>query len=160
MSEQAIESFWADAKVRANLNRLRAYTGSNAQESLRPPAWSFGATADQADRLLALVLDGTKTATSSALRDYDSGEEPVPTVGTLSIITDGAGMPRALITTTDVRIVPFGDVDAEHARLEGEGDLSLEHWRDVHHEFFTETGGEVTDDTEIVMERFKVLWKP
>ncbi|QIX26253.1 ASCH domain-containing protein [Nocardioides sp. JQ2195] len=160
MSDEAIENFWANAKVRANLNRLRAYTGSNAQESLRPPAWAFGANADQADRLLALVLDGTKTATSSALRDYDSGQEPVPTVGTLSIITDGAGTPRALITTTDVRIVPFGDVDVEHARLEGEGDLSLEYWRDVHREFFTETGGEVTDDTEIVMERFKILWKP
>lgn len=160
MSDEAIENFWANAKVRANLNRLRAYTGSNAQEALCPPAWSFGANADQADRLLALVLDGTKTATSSALRDYASGEEPVPTVGTLSIITDGAGAPRALIVTTEVDVVPFADVDAEHARLEGEGDLSLDHWREVHREFFTGTGGEVTDGTEIVTERFKVLWKP
>lgn len=164
MSDQAIENFWADAKVRANLNRLRAYTGPNAQESLCPPAWSFGADPEQADSLLALVLDGTKTATASALRDYV--DEELPSVGGLSIITDGAGNPRVLIATTRVREVPFGEVDAEHARREGEGDLSLGHWRDVHRDFFIETAAltgqdpEVTDDMPVMLEDFDVVWKP
>lgn len=160
MSDSEIQSFWEDAKVRANLNRLRIYTGANAQESLCPPAWAFGADEDQADGLLALVLEGSKTATASALRDFEAGDEPVPTVGSLSIITDGAGHPRALIATTAVRTVPFAEVDEQHARGEGEGDLSLDHWRRVHRDFFTESGGgaEVTDDTLVVLERFEVLY--
>lgn len=159
MSDE-FQSFWEDAKVRANLNRLRIYTGANAQESLCPPAWAFGADEEQADELLALVLDGTKTATASALRDYEAGDEPVPTVGSLSIVTDGAGSPRALIATTQVRTVPFGEVDEEHARDEGEGDLSLRHWRAVHRDFFTESAGgaEVTEDMPVVLERFEVLY--
>ncbi|MDN5893848.1 MAG: ASCH domain-containing protein [Nocardioides sp.] len=157
-----IQSFWEDAKVRANLNRLRAYAGGNAQEALCPPAWAFGADAEQADELLQLVLEGVKTATSSAARDYEAEDEPLPTVGSLSIITDGAGHPRALITTTEVRTVPFGDVDEAHARDEGEGDRSLAHWRKVHTDFFTQSAGEgaaaVSDDLPVVLERFEVLY--
>lgn len=160
MSEQAIENFWADAKVRANLNRLRAYLGPNSSEALCPPAWSFGSSPDVADELVTLVLDGTKSATASALVDYEAEDEELPSVGGLAIITDGADQPRLLIQTTEVRTVPFGEVDAEHARLEGEGDLSLEHWRTVHRAFFAEGGHEVTDDFPVVLERFAVLWKP
>ena len=46
-----------------------------------PAAWSFGATPEQADELLDLVLDGTKTATASALWDYDADDEPLPEAG-------------------------------------------------------------------------------
>ncbi|KQY63857.1 MULTISPECIES: ASCH domain-containing protein [unclassified Nocardioides] len=158
MSDAALEAFWADAKVRANLNRLRVYTGPNASEALCPPAWAFGDSADMADELLALVLDGRKTATASALADYD--EEELPSVGSLSIINDGADVPRVLVQTTDVRTMPFAEVSAEHARLEGEGDLSLDHWRQAHRDFFTEFGHEVTDEFEVVLEQFKVIWKP
>ena len=56
----------------------------------------------------------------------------------LGIVLDGAGHPRALVVTTEARVVPFDQVDADHARDEGEGDGSLEHWREVHERFFTE----------------------
>ncbi len=71
-----------------------------------------------------------------------------------------------LIVTTRVREVPFGEVEAEHARREGEGDLSLDHWREVHREFFTETAAltgadpEVTDDLPVILEDFEVVWQP
>jgi len=158
MSDDAVDAFWADARVRVNLNAMRVYTGPNVLEAIRPPAWSFGGTPEQADVLLELVLSGRKTATASVLRDYEAegeGESP-PSAGSLSIITDGAGQPRALICTTEVRIVPFDEVDEEHARLEGEGDLTLTHWREVHREFFA-SSGHVTPETEIVLERFRVV---
>ena len=41
------------------------------------------------------------------------------------IVTDGRGIPHALIATTRVDVVPFDEVSAEHAFLEGEGDRSL-----------------------------------
>ncbi|MCK0111830.1 ASCH domain-containing protein [Ornithinimicrobium sp. F0845] len=159
-SGDRLQSFWDDARLRAKVNRVPGYLGVNARESLVPPAWSFGAGPDDADELLALVLAGTKTATSSAVRDYEDGEEVMPSEGDLSIITDGAGHPRALIQTTSVRTVPFGEVDAAHAAAEGEGDLSLEHWRDVHRRFFENSadGAPVTDDLPVLLEEFTVLY--
>lgn len=154
-----IQSFWDDARLRAKVNRVPGYLGVTTREALAPPAWSFGAGPEDADALLSLVLAGTKTATSSALRDYESGEEDVPSEGDLSIITDGSGRPQALIQTTSVRTLPFAEVDAAHAAAEGEGDLSLGHWRDVHRRFFERSGGgaPVTDDLPVVLEEFRVL---
>ena len=43
--------------------------------------------------------------------DYEAVGESLPEAGDLSIVLDGAGHPRALIATTDVRIVPFDEVD-------------------------------------------------
>lgn len=159
MHDDEIQSFWDDARLRAKVNRVPGYLGVNAREALAPPAWSFGAGPEDADALLDLVLAGTKTATSSALRDYEAGDEDVPGEGDLSIITDGAGRPRALIQTTSVRTVPFGEVDAAHAAAEGEGDLSLEQWRTVHRRFFEQSGSgaPVTDDLPVILEEFTVL---
>lgn len=157
--DDPIQSFWQDARIRAKVNRVPGYLGVNARESLVPPAWSFGAGPDDADALLALVLAGTKTATSTALRDFGDDTEPEPQEGDLSIITDGQGRPRALIQTTSVRTVAFGEVDADHAAAEGEGDLSLEHWREVHRRFFEQSGGApVPDDLPVVLEEFTVLY--
>lgn len=155
-----IEAFWVDARIRARLNPASGYFGPGVNDSLPPPAWSFGATASQADRLLALVLEGTKTATASALWDYEAQEQDVPEPGGLSIVLDGAGRPRALIVTTGVRVVPFREVDAEHAAAEGEGDRSLRYWRESHRRFFTEHAAHdagFSDDMPVVLERFEVL---
>lgn len=183
----AIDAFWADARIRAKLNRTEAYTGQVVSDTLPPPAWSFGDDPATADRLLDLVLTGRKTATASALRDYedearrtDPGDDDqvgdgdhggdvgvltardldlaLPQPGLLSILLDGAGWPRALIRTTDVRVVRFADVGEEHARLEGEGSGDLSHWRRAHREFFARSSGApVDDDTMVVLERFEVL---
>lgn len=156
----AVEAFWQLARFHAKLNTAPSYFGPTTLEVVPPPAWSFGATPEQADELLVLVLDGTKTATASALADYESDGAPLPEPGSLSIIVDGAGHPRALIETTAVEVRPFSEVDAEHARLEGEGDLSLEHWREVHRRFFAEVATHdhrVDDDLPVVLERFRVV---
>lgn len=100
-----------------------------------PEAWAFGATPEQADELLALVLDGAKTGTASSLWDVEAESEEVPEVGEMSIILDGRDRPRAVIETTAVETVPFDEVTAEHAWAEGEGDRSLAAWRDIHERF-------------------------
>jgi uncharacterized protein YhfF len=157
-----VEVFWDLARFHAKINPAPAYFGPTPLEVVPPPAWAFGADPEQADSLLALVLDGTKTATASALWDYETEGEPIPEPGSLSIVLDGRGHPRALIQTTAVEVRPFGEVDAEHARLEGEGDLSLEYWREVHRAFFTETATHarpVDDDMPVVLERFRVVYQ-
>src|SRR5690606_36737524 len=140
---------------------IGAYAGPTVLGSLRPPAWAFGATPEQADELLALVLEGRKTATAGALWDYEAEGEALPESGGLSIVLDGDGHPRALIVTTGVVVVPFDQVDADHAAAEGEGDGSLDYWRRVHQEFFTEHAAhdrEFTPDMPVVLERFTLIY--
>lgn len=166
MSEGQVEQFWAVARSRAKLSVLPGYLPASMLEMVPPPAWSFGATPQQADALLALVLDGTKTATASARSAYDvpgpDGQpgEPLPEVGTLGIVLDGAGRPAALVVTTGVVVVTFDRVDAAHAHAEGEGDRSLTHWRAVHEQFFAEHApGGFRADLPVVLERFAVLYR-
>lgn len=120
-----ITAFW---------ERARADTSSLPESP--PEAWAFGATPEQADDLLDLVLSGVKTATASSLWDYQATGDAVPESGELSIVLDGSGSPRAVLRTVDVRIVPFEEVSAEHAHAEGEGDRTLGHWREVHERFW------------------------
>ncbi len=155
--DHELDAFWEVAREHARLAGIPVYTGESPMRALRPPAWAFGATPEQSDELLGLVLSGTKTATASSRADYGPGEE-LPTAGTLAIVLDGAGHPRALLVTTDARVVPFDEVDADHARDEGEGDRSLDHWRAVHERFFTEHAeGGFLPDMLVVLERFRVL---
>lgn len=157
-----VEAFWNLARFHAKLNVIPAYFGPTPLEVVPPPAWSFGASAEQADELLRLVLDGTKTATATALWDFEAEGEELPEPDSMSIILDGAGHPHALIETTDVAVVPFDEVDEEHAWLEGEGDRSLAHWRDVHERFFTEHAvhdREFSRDMPVVLERFRILYR-
>ena len=162
VDDDPVRSFWDLARFHAKLNTAPAYFGPTTLEVVPPPAWSFGADAEQADALLALVLDGTKTATAGALWDFESDDEPLPEPGSLSIILDGRGHPRALIECTAVEVVPFDQVDAEHAYLEGEGDRSLEHWREVHQRFFTRVATHehgFQPDMPVVCERFRVVYQ-
>ena len=145
----AVEAYWASAREACGLS------------GDVPQAWSFGSTPEMADRLLALVLAGTKTAGASQLWDYEASGDPLPRAGDLSIVLDGAGEPRALLRTTDVRVLPFEEVDAEHARLEGEGDLTLDYWRRAHEWFWTaypEHDRGFSPTMPVVLERFEVLY--
>ena len=157
--DNELDAFWDIAREHADLSGVPVFFGANPVRTLRPPAWAFGATPEQADELLGLVLDGTKTATASSQADYVKEGEELPTPGTLGIVVDGAGHPRALVVTTEMRVVPFDEVDADHARDEGEGDLSLEHWRAVHERYFAEhADGGFLPDMPVVLERFRVLY--
>ena len=159
--DEALIAFWNEAKRRIHLEEISVYVGPSPLASVPPPAWSFGSTPEQADELAALVLAGTKTATASALADYEATGSAPPEPGTLGIVVDGSGAPRALVSTTDVRIVRFDEVDEEHARLEGEGDLSIARWRAEHERFFGEhaaDGRGFSADMPVVLERFRVVY--
>lgn len=161
MTADQIDAFWTAARHQTRTNPVPGYLGTYAGEALAPPSWAFGATPEHAEELLALVLSGTKTATSSALWDFEHEDEPMPRVGDLAIILDGAERPRALIEIVRVDVVPFDEVDAEHARLEGEGDRSYEYWRDVHQRYFdvhSTNGRGFTPSMPVVLERFRLLY--
>ena len=123
--------------------------------------WSFGDGPRLANELLNLVIDGRKraTATLQATRELDG--EPPPVVGGVSVITYADRSPGAIVQTTGVEVVPFSQVSAEHARLEGEGDLSLDQWRRDHEQLFSREcarhGKAFSPDLPVVCERFALL---
>ena len=124
--------------------------------------WYFGNSREMALELLDLVLIGKKTATASsvAMNELDPGNAPF--VGGYSVVTDFDGEPRCIVRTVDVRHITFDEVDAEFAADEGEGDLSLEYWRRVHHDYFSREalkhGFDFNDRSIICCERFVRLF--
>ncbi|AQQ55575.1 ASCH domain-containing protein [Planococcus lenghuensis] len=150
MSNDSITQMWEEFK-KMNPNAPKSYE-----------AWAFGDSKEMADELAALVIDGTKTATASNFLLYEENE-PLPYVGLHNIILDGDGNAVAIAETTSVEIVPFDEVSAEHAYLEGEGDRTLKDWRDAHEEFFKKefkaVGQEFHNKIPVVCERFEVIHK-
>jgi uncharacterized protein YhfF len=124
--------------------------------------WYFGNTREMAGDLAGLVLSGAKTATASAVEMNRIQPENAPQHDGYSVVTDFDGHPLCVIRTTEIRHIPFVDVDADFAAAEGEGDLSLEYWRRVHWDYFTreaeQFGFEFNERSLVCCERFKLLF--
>ncbi|MDO9430759.1 MAG: ASCH domain-containing protein [Phenylobacterium sp.] len=105
-----------------------------------------------ADALLALVLEGKKTATCWAAVQGLKGSE----LGARYVVLDGAAKPRAVIESTELVQRRFDEVDPTFAAEEGEGDLSRAHWATVHEDCFTREGT-YAPDMLLWCERFRLV---
>ncbi len=112
--------------------------------------------------LANLVIAGKKTATGSLAKTNEVEPENAPVDDGYSVVTTFDGEPLCIIQTTEIRHLAFCDVDREFAADEGEGDLSLEYWRRVHHDYFSKEARRLCfdfDESSIVCcERFKLLF--
>ncbi|HSR23710.1 MAG TPA: ASCH domain-containing protein [Candidatus Eisenbacteria bacterium] len=107
-------------------------------------------------RLVEAVLRGDKTATASLRDEYEPHTgEPLPAVGESCMLVGWDDEPMAVLETTEVRVVPAGQVDLRFARDEGEGFRSVADWRAAHERFWSGRG--VTDETPVVCERFRLM---
>ena len=126
-------------------------------------AEAWGDSPRLAHELGALIVEGTKTATCSAAWEYEAEGERLPTVGSKTIVLDGNDDPMCIVETTEVEVRSYDEVDANFAYEEGEGDRSLEYWRDAHWRFFSRTlpniGREPVVDMPLVCERFRVIYR-
>lgn len=122
-------------------------------------AWQFG---DDPNSLARLVLEGKKTATASAYPLYALEHQPLPAVGECSVILNSADEAVCIIRNTRVTVVPYREITADHAFLEGEGDRSLAYWREIHEAFFTKdmaASGLIFDESmPVVCEEFEVVY--
>jgi uncharacterized protein YhfF len=118
------------------------------------------------DQLVAAILAGEKTSTSSLVEEYEREGEALPRVGVRTAVVDSAGRPVAVIETTEVQIVRMADVDDGFARDEGEGFADAGQWRAAHERFWTSeefvaaVGAPaivLDDDTPVVCERFRLV---
>lgn len=125
-------------------------------------AEKFGDSPEMADELGALIVGGRKTATCSAVWEWEAEGKALPAVGLKTVVLDGAGAPLCVIETTEVTVVPFDEVDADFAREEGEGDLSLAYWREAHWRYFSRAlpkiGRAADAKMPLVCERFRLVY--
>lgn len=110
--------------------------------------WSFGI---DNDKLIGLVLEGKKTATSS-LYNFDK----IPVIEEESIIHFDNEKDACIVETVDYKIIKYNEMTEELAKLEGEGDLSLNYWKQVHLNFFKSVNPNFKEDDKIIFEIFKV----
>ncbi|RPI88473.1 MAG: ASCH domain-containing protein [Chloroflexi bacterium] len=116
-----------------------------------------------ADELGALIVQGVKTATCSALWEWEAEGNPIPQPGLITIVLDGGGVPLCIVETVEVSVRKYNEVDADFARDEGEGDLSLQYWREAHRRYFSRVlpkiRKEFSEEIPLVCERFKLIHK-
>jgi uncharacterized protein YhfF len=124
----------------------------------------FGDSARLADELLDLVVKGRKRATAELVAEFVARGQVLPRVGSHWMACDGTGIPRIVIRSIELRIGTFDEVDASFAFDEGEDDRSLQSWRAQHRRYWERTcaarGVTWSEDDEIVLERFAVVWPP
>ncbi|MQS05874.1 ASCH domain-containing protein [Streptomyces alkaliphilus] len=109
------------------------------------------------EELNALVLAGRKVATTGLLAEYAEEGEELEHVGERMALLDDEGGAIAVVEITGVEVTSFAGVPWEHARAEGEGDASLEEWREGHRRFWAREGTPVEDGTEVVCLSFRVV---
>jgi uncharacterized protein YhfF len=118
------------------------------------------------DKLVAAILDGTKTTTSALLAGYEVDGEAPPAAGERELVLDSAGEGVAIIEIRDVRVIPLSEVDLAHAVGEGEGFTTVAEWRADHATFWNtaEVRAELKDPeftlddtTPIVATRFTLV---
>lgn len=131
------------------------YVGSGNKEKMivllnKPDRWTFGI---DVDRLVNLVLDGKKTATTS-LYDLDNISE----VGDISILTDTKDNNICFIKTSNVIVTELKNITWDLAKLEGEN-KSLNEWKESHINYFKKLDPDFNENTRVIFEVFEVIKK-
>lgn len=156
MSEEKVEAYWQEGFLSTlpedSPYRLKTYVTE-----------SWGDSPEMADELGTLIALGIKTGTCSALWEWEAEGNPIPVIDMITVVLDGHGETLCIVETTEVFISKYNEVNADFARAEGEGDLSLEYWRKAHKQFFTRTlakiGKKFSVEMPLVCERFQMIYK-
>jgi uncharacterized protein YhfF len=116
-----------------------------------------------ANELADLVLAGVKRATAGLVWSFENAGGSPPRPRDLSVVTYWDGKPACVIETLQVEVLPFDQVTAEFAAIEGEGDGSLDYWRRVHWAYFgrecARVGREPSLTMPVACERFDVVYR-
>ncbi|MHB8660249.1 MAG: ASCH domain-containing protein [Solirubrobacteraceae bacterium] len=125
----------------------------------------FGFPGPLRDRLVAAVLSGAKTATTSLLAEWEAEGDELPEAGEQETVIDSAGEPVATIEITGCEVRKLSEVDDAVAHAEGEDYSTASGWRAEHERFWREEvlpewgDGErptISDETAVVVQWFQV----
>jgi uncharacterized protein YhfF len=116
------------------------------------------------DRLIASVLRGVKTASSSPLAEWGAIGESLPGVGDRLALIDSDEQTVGFIELTQVEVIRVADVELDLAKEEGEEFESVADWREAHERFWRDEvipalpgQPELSDETPLGIERFKLV---
>jgi uncharacterized protein YhfF len=156
VTQDTIEAYWQKF--------LSTLPNDSAYRTKTYIAEGWGDSPALADELGALIVQGTKTATCSAVWEWEAEGNQIPKTGYLTIALDGRGEPLCIVETVEITLRKYNEVDADFARDEGEGDLSLNYWREAHRNYFSrvlpkKTDREFSEEMPLVCERFRVIYK-
>lgn len=155
MSKESIQAYWN--KFLESLPTNSPYHTKTYSEG------GYGDSPELMNQLIQLVLIGKKTATCGSLWEWEAEGKPLPKTGDIWVELEGSGNPVCITETVEVTIRKYNEVDADFAREEGEGNLSLDYWREAHKNYFSRVlrkiGKEFSEDMPLVCERFRVVFK-
>jgi len=121
----------------------------------------YGDSPELSQELIDLIRTGSKRAGTGLLWAYEAEAEELPQVGDIEIVVDHNYEPVLVTRVTTVEVVPFNEVTAGYAAIEGEVDGSLDYWREGHWNFFSREcariGREPRDDMPAVCSVFELL---
>ena len=103
-----------------------------------PRIGPMGSTPVQAEQNLKLVLKGTKRSVTHSLLGIQYRRETLPKIGDFTILTDWEGEARCIVRTVAVHLKPFFSISPAYAKMEGEGNGTLEAWKKSHWDLFAE----------------------
>lgn len=103
------------------------------------------------DKLVKLVLSGSKTATSCIYN-----KNLLRKIGDREILIFDNEKQACITVIKDIIITEFKNVTEKLAFLEGEGDRSLEYWKKIHIEYFKSIKPDFNENDKIVFEIFQV----
>lgn len=118
------------------------------------------------DSLVASILSGTKTTTTSLLAEYAVDDDPLPVVGRRQAVIDSTGRPVVMIETVQVDQVRLDQVPLSHVIDEGEGHVTVAQWRGDHERYWqseemrsylTDPAFTVRNETAVILERFRLI---
>jgi uncharacterized protein YhfF len=145
--------------VEVVLSKLRALGVALPPGSIRIDG--YGDSEALSESLLALIRCGSKRAGTGLLWRHEYENDPPAKPGDIEIVTTHRGEPSVVTRIVSVTIRPYSEVTAEYAAIEGEGDGSLEYWRETHWAYFSReckrVGREPSESMLVVCCVFEVL---
>ena len=127
-----------------------------------PQSFYFCDNKKDADDCAELVIKKIKQATSTSVWWFEKNKEEIPKIGDLAIVTDWNNEPKAIIITKKVEIVKFKNITPEYAFIEGEGNKTLEYWKNVHWMYYSNEmkkyNEKPNEEMKIVCEYFETIW--
>ena len=91
---------------------------------------------------------------NTSLYEYYS----LPTIGDISVLTDSNNNNVCMVQTKEVIVTEFKNITWNLAKKEGENN-SLDEWRKVHKNYFSKIDPSFNENTKVIFEIFKVIYK-
>lgn len=154
----ATRAFWQVACATTGIDPATTHHAGTFAEPRNPERTSF------LDELSRMATEGRKRGTAHMKLHFEHETIPMREPGDCWIVTTCAGEPLCVVRITAVAVTPFDQVGETFAASEGEGDLSVAHWRQAHLAYFQDQCAmwdEVwRDDMPIVCESFELAYRP